>query len=33
MNLDPVRDAMEKAAALMKTPVEETVVNISNNKQ
>jgi integrase len=28
MTLDPVRDAMEKAVALMKTPVERKVVNI-----
>lgn len=30
MNLDPVRDSMEKAVALMKTPVEKKVVNIKN---
>jgi len=29
MTLDPVRDAMEKAVALMKTPVEQKVVNIT----
>jgi hypothetical protein len=28
MTLDPVRDAMEKAVALMKTPVEQKVVTI-----
>lgn len=33
MTLDPVRDAMEKAVALMKTPVEKKVVKIYNNKQ
>ncbi len=32
MTLDPVRDAMEKAVALMKTPVEKKVVNISNKQ-
>jgi hypothetical protein len=32
MTLDPVREAMEKAVALMKTPVEKKVVNITGGK-
>jgi len=32
MTLDPVRDAMEKAVALMKTPVEQKVVNFTNKQ-
>jgi integrase len=32
MTLDPVREAMEKAVALMKTPVERKVVNISGKE-
>jgi integrase len=32
MTLDPVRESMEKAVALMKTPVEKKVVNISGKQ-
>ncbi len=32
MTLDPVRDAMEKAVALMKMPVAKKIVNISNKQ-
>jgi len=32
MNLDPVRESMGKAVALMKTPVEQKVVNITGKK-
>jgi integrase len=32
MTLDPVREAMEKAVALMRTPVEKKVVNITGGK-
>jgi integrase len=32
MTLDPVREAMERAVALMRTPVEQKIVNISRKE-